>query len=73
MGACVALCCQVLLLAIRAAALAADTPQTPLQLAAAAGVPDCPCADPANCRPVTAVHEREVFGFSGDQSAPYER
>ena len=47
-------------------------------LAAAAGPPvvgppPCPCADPSLCQPLTAVHNREVFGFSIVRQAPYDR
>jgi len=67
-----ALVLPILLLQLLERAAAASS-SLPASLAVAAGVPACPCSDPALCRPITIQHRREVFGFSPGQGGPYER
>lgn len=58
------------------ALLVAHAYGTTTAAAAAAGLPPadaCPCSRPSLCQPVTATHQREVFGFSVSQDTPYER
>ena len=56
---------------LAATTTAAATPAVAALLPPAAA--PCPCADPALCRPIQPVHQREVLGFSVDRSTPYER
>lgn len=67
----------VIVLAVLAALTAARLAASTAAAAAAASVPPsaapCPCADPALCKPVQTIHQREVFGFSVDRSTPYDR
>ena len=58
------------------AACASAVPPTATAATAAALVPPlaapCPCSDPALCRPVQTVHQREVFGFSVSQAGQHD-
>ena len=61
----------IVLAALASAAAAAATAAVATAALVPPGAAPCPCADPALCRPVQAVRQREVFGFSVSRDGQY--